>query len=152
MKPPSVVLLAFGLLVRAASAQTTKLGSVTFGTPLCGGIFANGTPINNSDCMAAVNQMFAAHCASGSCNILPLAQSAESGFAQSVGTCTTSVTFALGGNGATFYEAPVRDAFPQFIAECVEPGSGDTDNFPILVSTNGALNLVFSTSGPTGGG
>jgi hypothetical protein len=123
----------------------TDVGSVTFGTPTCGDQIVAGT-INALDCMAAVNQMLENNCASGSCNIPPSPGAGDSDIRQTVGTCTTLVV-SLGGNGATFNEAPVQDTFPGFIAECVVPMSGGDDHdFPNLVSTNAALTLAFEPS------
>jgi hypothetical protein len=151
MKQQQATLLAAGLLAFIASSQQTQLGNVTFGAPICGGLFADGTVIKVSDCTAAVNQLLDENCISGSCSIPPLPGAGKSEITQSVGTCTAIVA-AEGANGATFDEAPVQDAFPGFIAECVKPGSGEGERFPSLTSTNGLLELVFATSGPTGGG
>jgi hypothetical protein len=122
---------------------------LTFGTPSCGLQIVPGS-ISVSDCTAAANQLLDAICTSGSCDIPP-----SGSVRQSVGTCTVLLVTSLGGNSVTFNEAPVQDAFPGFITECMDPTSGDIGDargFPKLESTNGALSLIYTPSGPTSGG
>jgi hypothetical protein len=136
----------------ATSAPPTppNLGSVTFGTPVCSNTFSGGgNLINTTDCLTAVNQMLDAACTSASCSIPPVSDAQSADIKQFVGTC--QVLVAVGANGAIFSEAPIQAAFPPFIEECTQPGSGDTNGSPGLTSTNGDLKLVFTTSQGGGG-
>jgi hypothetical protein len=150
MKSQRAILLAAGLLACTTSAQPTQLGSVTFGTPVCGSDFSHPlSGFNPSDCTSAFKALLDANCVSDLCTIPPRDPNPEglsgSIISQTVGTCTTDVIFDSGTNGATFNETPVLDAFPIFIAQCTTQGD-DHSGLPDLTSTNGALSLFFSPS------
>jgi hypothetical protein len=139
-----------------ATPPPTTLGSVTFGIPRCGDLFLGGIPdsssgpLTASDCDTAFQQVLDAHCTSGICDIpaSPLS-GGESAVEQTFGTCLVAVAYKLGNNGATFNEAPVEDEFPVFVGDCTQiESTQDGLGSPTVVSTNGALQLSFTISGP----
>jgi hypothetical protein len=142
MKLQSVILLAAGLLAPTVSAQEA-LGSVTFEPPACGTDLSHPLDgFNGTDCIAAYDQLLAAHCTSGLC-VVP---STETSFTQTVRTCVADIFFTLSGtSGATFNEAPVLDAVAGFVTQCTTEGDRNR-GFPELTSTNGALLLTFLPS------
>jgi hypothetical protein len=144
MKSQTAILLAATLLAGTTSAAPTALGSLTFGSPICGSDFSH--PVSGfdpSDCTPSFNQLLADICISGVCTIP--ANPNGFGVTSTVRTCTTLLGFEGGDNGATFNEAPVQAVFPGFLAQCTTT-PGDESGLPGQFSTNGLLFISFQPS------
>ncbi|KAJ9617115.1 hypothetical protein H2200_000836 [Cladophialophora chaetospira] len=156
MKTAQAILLAAGILApiasAAATAGTTNLGNVSFGSPACGTFVAS---VLTSDCDKAVTQILAAHCTGGVCSIPASPGAQESAINQASGTCQVLIGAFVNGGAATFNEGPVQSAFPGFISTCNQASENEkgSDGSSFLDSTGSStLRLVFLTSNPQSSG